>query len=409
MGYKIDVFTRRDDPSLPAISEIEKGLRVIHVDAGPPRFVPKEDMLPMMNEFTRWMIDFLLDRRDYDLVHANFFMSGLVGARLKRAFGLPLVVTFHALGRVRLMHQRDADGFPARRLEIEKQVMNDADAIIAECPQDRRDQETLYGVDADKIRMAPCGFDGDELAPVERFAARRRLGLDATERVVLHVGRMVPRKGVDTAIEGFARLVLGHGIPARMLIAGGESDEPDPAVTPEIGRLMEVARREGVADRVRFTGRLRRQALRYYDSAADVFVTTPWYEPFGITPLEAMACGTPVVGSAVGGIQYTVEHGGTGFLVPPHDADAVGARLAELLRQPRLMYGMRRAAIARVNKLFTWGRVAQLVARIYEEVLPRSAASALAAGVASNSGPVPQRRRRTPVARVSVVRHHHLP
>jgi D-inositol-3-phosphate glycosyltransferase len=145
--------------------------------------------------------------------------------------------------------------------------------------------------------------------------------LPPDERVILQLGRIVPRKGVDTAVRGFARLVKHHGVAARLLIVGGESDEPDPAATPEIGRLEAIARAEGVGDRVTFVGRRGREALKYYYSAADVFVTVPWYEPFGITPLEAMACGTPVVGSNVGGIKYTARDGETGYLVPPDDPD----------------------------------------------------------------------------------------
>lgn len=373
MGYRVDAFTRRDDPRLPAVVELEPGLRVVHVDAGPAAFVPKEEMLPLMDDFTAWMIDFIRAQGAYDLVHANFFMSGLVAARLKKSLGIPFVTTFHALGLVRLQHQGDADRFPLRRHAIEKQVMDQSDAIIAECPQDREDQETLYGADPSRIHVVPCGFDADELWPIDRGVARRRLGLDPAERVVVHIGRLVPRKGVDTAIRGFARLVRRHGIEATMLVVGGESSEPDPVVTPEIGRLAAIAQDEGVADRVRFTGRRGRADLRYYYSAADVFVTTPWYEPFGITPVEAMACGAPVIGSDVGGIKYTVVHEKTGFLVPPRDPDAVATRLAEIYLTEGLLSQMRKAAIARVNALFTWRRVGQLIAAVYEEVLGRAA------------------------------------
>ncbi|MCE5267278.1 MAG: glycosyltransferase family 1 protein [Planctomycetaceae bacterium] len=369
MGHHVDVFTRRDDPELPSIVRPADGLRVIHVDAGPPRFLPKEELLPWMDEFSDFMLRFIKSEGSYDLIHSNFFMSGLVGCRLKAVFGTPLAVTFHALGRVRLMHQRETDRFPAARLAIEAQVMRDADAIIAECPQDQADQCHLYGAAPRKIHLVPCGFDRDELGPVDRFDARRQLGLDPWARWLVHVGRMVPRKGVDTVIEAIARLQQRHGIVARLLIVGGESDEPDPLRTPEIGRLIETARRAGVAGRVIFTGRRQRGVLRYYYSAADVFLTTPWYEPFGITPVEAMACGTPVIGSQVGGLQYTVVHGRTGFLVPPKDPNAVARRLATLYRHPRLLRRMGRAGLARVNRLFTWQRVARQLATVFESVL----------------------------------------
>lgn len=371
LGYRVDVFTRRDDAALPMIVDMGRGLRVIHVDAGPASYVAKEDMLPYMDDFTQWMIDFILGQGGYEIIHANFFMSGVVAMRLKQALGVPFAVTFHALGLVRLMHQGGVDRFPRERAKLESDVMDAADAIVAECPQDAFDQRYLYHADPRKIHIVPCGFDSGELWPIQRSAARRQLGVDPRERLVVHIGRMVPRKGVDTAIEGFARLIHQHKLAARMLVVGGESDEPDPLRTPEIGRLMEVASRERVADRVTFTGRRDRRWLRYFYSAADVFITTPWYEPFGITPVEAMACGTPVIGSNVGGLKYTVRHCRTGFLVPPNDPSAIGMRLAQLYRRPRLLDRMRRAAIQRANRLFTWERVTHELANVLEQVLVR--------------------------------------
>jgi phosphoheptose isomerase len=180
---------------------------------------------------------------------------------------------------------------------------------------------------------------------------------------------MVPRKGVDTAIRGFARLCRDHGVAARLLVVGGDSDDADPVLTPEIGRLQAVAREEGVEERVTFVGRRGREALKYYYSAADLFVTMPWYEPFGITPVEAMACGTPVIGANVGGIKFTVRDGETGYLVAPDDPAALGERMAHLYRHPRLLGLFRRQAIKRANDLFTWERVANGVAALYEDVL----------------------------------------
>lgn len=374
LGYQVDIFTRRDCPGLPTVVALGETLRVVHVDAGPPQFIPKEEILPLMAPFTHWMLDFMLAQGPYSAVHANFFMSGLAAMRLKEMLGIPFAVTFHALGLVRLRHQGGVDRFPRERTSIEKQVMQAADAIIAECPQDLLDQQQLYEADPAKMAMIPCGFDDEELWPVEREVARQRLGLEGEEKIVLHIGRMVPRKGVDTAIEGFARLVRRHGVKARMLIVGGESDSPDPAYTPEIGRLADVAEQEGVRSLVTFTGRRGRNVLRDYYSAADVFVTTPWYEPFGITPVEAMACGAPVVGSNVGGIKYSVEHGRTGFLTPPDDPEAVGERLATILQDDRLRKAMSAAAIARARSLFTWEGVARDIGGVLERIMVREPA-----------------------------------
>ena len=179
---------------------------------------------------------------------------------------------------------------------------------------------------------------------------------------------MVPRKGVDTVIRAAARLSKVHGIEAKLLIVGGEADDPDPTRTPEIGRLRAVAAAEGISERVVFTGRRSRQVLRYYYSAADVFVTTPWYEPFGITPVEAMACGIPVMGASVGGIKSTVDRGGTGFLVPPRDPDAVAERLAHLFTHPQIALSLGCAGRQRAQRYFTWTRVARKIADVYARV-----------------------------------------
>ncbi len=369
-GYEVDVFTRRDNELLPEIAEWVNGVRIIHVPAGPAAFVRKEELLPFMDDFTAYMLRFMKkQRRTYDLIHANFFMSGLVAADIKRQQGIPFVITFHALGQVRKLYQGDADEFPAERLEIEERIVAEADHIIAEAPQDEEDLINLYNADPSKITIVPCGFDPGEFWPINKVVARIALGIAPEERIILQLGRMVRRKGVDNAIHGFAKLQKEHRVPARLLVVGGESDEPDPAITPEIGRLQAIAEEEGVADKITFVGRRNRDALKYYYSAADLFITTPWYEPFGITPLESMACGTPVIGSNVGGIKFTVRDGETGYLVSPNDPDAVAERAAHLFKHPKLLSVFRRQAIRRSNDLFTWQHVTTGLAALYEDVL----------------------------------------
>ena len=369
LGYQVDVFTRRDSPELPDIVAWADNARIIHVPAGPAAPVRKEEMLPLMGAFTEFLIGYSRRHRPYDLIHANFFMSALVAADFKRATGVPFVVTFHALGRVRRHHQGGQDAFPEERLAIEDRVVRDADRIIAECPQDQDDLVNLYGAHRWRLATIPCGFDPAEFWPMGKKRARAVLGLDPNERIILQLGRMVPRKGVDNVIRGLARLRRDHGSSARLLVVGGESETPDPAITPEIGRLLAIAEEEGVTDAVTFVGSRGRSVLRYYYSAADVFVTTPWYEPFGITPVEAAACGTPVVGAAVGGIKTTVVDGETGYLVPPRDPDALADRLAHLFRNPDLLGRFGRQAVRRAGAWFTWERVAGEVAGVYAEVI----------------------------------------
>ncbi len=369
LGYSVDVFTRRDAANLPEIVEWRPRVRVVHVPAGPAQFVRKEDLLPLMGDFCSYVCDFARRRGGYLVAHANFFLSGLVAMELKRALGIPYVVTFHALGRVRRLHQNEADQFPAQRMDIEDATIEQADAIIAECPQDEDDLTGLYRADRRKVSVIPCGFDKAEFWPIARPFARKALGLDPKERILLNIGRLVPRKGIDNAIRALGRLARAHGIDARLLVVGGSSDLPCPVLTPEIGRLQALAAEEGVADRVHFTGRRSREFLKLYYSAADAFVTTPWYEPFGITPLESMACGTPVAGADVGGIRYSVADGLTGHLVPPKDPDRLAACLARLCADADHRKELGRNAIERVHEQFTWAKVTRSIGALYQDVV----------------------------------------
>jgi D-inositol-3-phosphate glycosyltransferase len=370
MGYEVDVFTRRDQPGLPDVAQWIPGVRLIYVPAGPPEPIRKEALFPLMADFHDFMLRWIRRQRTpYDMCHAHFWMSGLVAAELKRVTGLPFAVTFHALGRVRRQHQGSDDGFPDERFAIEDRVVAEADRIIAECPQEEEDLIRLYNAEPARIRLVPCGFEPGELLPISKPLARVALQLPPKDRLILSVGRLVPRKGVDVVIEALANLDRDHGIRARLVIVGGESERPDPALTPEIGQLQEIARRCGVEDRVLFAGRQGRDALKLYYSAADIFVTTPWYEPFGITPVEAMACGTPVIGAAVGGVKFTVRDGETGYLVPPRDAAKVAERIAHLYRHPKLLRVLGEQAVSRANALFTWRGVTEALAGVYEQVL----------------------------------------
>lgn len=367
-GHQVDVFTRRDDAALPPVVHTRPGMRVVHVPAGPPRFVPKERLLPYMADFSRHTEAVAQASGGYDVAHANFFMSGVAAMRLRRTLGVPFVITLHALGLVRRRYQGPDDGFPDDRIAIERELVRCADRVIAECPQDRADLVTLYGGDPARLTTVPCGYDPDEFGPGDRRRARAALGLAGDEFVVLQLGRLVPRKGIDNAIRAFALLVLTHRVNARLLVVGGEADTPCETATPEIRRLRLIAEELGIADRVTFTGRRRRNELRSYYNAADAFVTTPWYEPFGITPLESMACGTPVIGAAVGGIKHSVLDRVTGFLVAPDAPDALAGKLALLAANPALARAMGRAGIHRARSLFTWERVSQQLAQVYAEV-----------------------------------------
>lgn len=376
LGLEVDVFTRRDDPDVPEVVSWAPGVRVIHLDAGPPRFVPKDDLWPHMPAFRDDLLRFAArEGMSYDLVHGNFWMSGWVAVELRRRLGLPVVQIFHAMGKTKQRHQGDADASPHERIAVELEIVRAVDALIAQCPSERDELVNDYAASAEKVRVIPSAVNIETFRPVPLDEARRRIGLPMEGVVVAYVGRMLPRKDVRNLVRAVALLPERHPElpPVTLLLVGGETAEPDPVATPEIGVLLRLAEEFGVRERVHFVGKRQQHELHEYYSAGNVVVTTPWYEPFGLTPLEAMACGRPVIGSAVGGITFTIKDGETGLLVPPRDPATLAERLAYLLARPELRRRMGHAARKRVEHEFTWATVAERTAALYESVLANQA------------------------------------
>lgn len=378
-GHAVDVITRRDSPDTPEIVAWTPGVRVVNLLAGPLKPRPKDELWPFMPEFRDSLLRFMEhDETHYDVIHGNFWMSGWVATEVRSRLDIPVVQIFHAMGKTKRRHQKKVDTSPGDRIKIELDVIRKADRIIAQCPSERSELVNDYGADPHKIVTIPSAVNTRIFKPVIRDEARQRIGLGTEDTVIVYVGRMLPRKDIRNIVRALAVLVREnesarnmHIQPITLMIVGGESVEPDPVATPEIGELQKLAVELGVADRVRFIGKRQPEVLRDYYSAAEVAVTTPWYEPFGLTPLEAMACGRPVIGSAVGGITYTIKDGETGFLVPPRDPEALAARLQQLLSQPELCRQMGLAARKRVEQEFTWSIVAMRTGALYEQLLAK--------------------------------------
>ena len=374
-GYETDVFTVRGDLAHPQVATWADGVRVIEipVDGGAPLL--KDALWPYMPAF-RNAIDRFADREGagYNLIHGNFWMSGWVTADLGSRWRIPTVHIFHATGVTKLREQGAADTSPAGRIEVEKSVVRSVDRLIAQCPAERDELLADYGAREDQIALIPSAVDTDRFKPVDKGTARRTLEIDPTDEVIVYIGRIVPRKDVRNIIRALAqlkarRLAAGNATMPKLLVVGGETEQPNPDATPEFGVLHALAAGLGVQDQVRFVGRRQPDELYLWYAAADVAVTTPWYEPFGLTPLEAMACGVPVIGSRVGGIAFTVADGETGYLVPPRDPEALRARLDDLLRDPERRLLMGQAGRARVLHAFTWQRVAMRTAELYDDLL----------------------------------------
>lgn len=369
LGYEIDIFTRKENPKSALEEDFAPGVKVIHISAGPTCKVPKESLLEYMDEFTENVIRYL-ESKDvyYQIIHAHFWMSGLVAMQIKKRLKIPFVITFHALGYIRKLHQKEADKFPEVRIDIEKEIVAHADYIIAECPQDRSDLIKHYSAEDPRIEIIPCGFNTEHFRPIAKNIAKEKIGLSSAHQVILQLGRMVPRKGVDNVVKAFAKIAPDDPL-MRLVIVGGDPD--DNAAVSEISSLSALADELGISDQVIFSGNQQREVLKYYYSAADIFVSTPWYEPFGITPLESMACGTPVIGSNVGGIKYTVKNAETGFLIEPKDPDSLAEKLNFLLRNEKIRHQMSRNGLYRVHKYFTWESVSLSLSNLYNSVLKK--------------------------------------
>ncbi|MCC7022357.1 MAG: glycosyltransferase [Thermomicrobiales bacterium] len=382
LGYAADVFTVHTDPALPHVIDWADGVRVINVPAGPASARAKDALWPHMPAFRDGIDRFRRAQgQPYDLIHGNFWMSGWVAAELGRRWSAPVAQIFHATGVTKLREQGAADTSPGERIAVERAVVRAVDRLIAQCPAERDELLDDYDARPERIALIPSAVDIARYRPVPQAEARQRLGIDPAAEVIVYVGRVVPRKDVRNVVQALARLKrarLASGASAipTLIVVGGETEQPDPEATPEIGVLQALAADLGVAGDVHFVGRHQADELYRWYSAADVAVTTPWYEPFGLTPLEAMACGTPVVGSSVGGISFTIADGETGLLVPPRDPEALAAALERLLGDSGFRERMGRAGRARVMRSFTWQQVAKHTAALYDDLLGQHRPSA---------------------------------
>ena len=352
-GHDVTVHTRRSSTHAATRVTAPGGYVVERVAAGPPSDVPKDELLPHMPAFADHLLATWQDE-PVDVVHSHFWMSGVAAVSAARHLGIPVLHTFHALGTVKRRQQGARDTSPASRILLERRLVQAVDRVIATCSDEVAELHQM-GMPLGRASVIPCGVDTDLFRPT---AVPR-----PTRPRLLVVGRLVERKGVGNVMEALAKLP-----DAELMVAGGPPVDVLDA-DPEIGRLRALADRLGVTDRVRFLGAVGRAELPALICSADVVVAVPWYEPFGIVPVEAMACGRPVVGSAVGGLLDTVVPGVTGELVPPRSPDELAPVLAALLADPARREAYGRAGRARALRTYQWRAVVAATEEVYTSVV----------------------------------------
>jgi D-inositol-3-phosphate glycosyltransferase len=373
-GIHVDVFTRLQDAQRERVVTDRLGAhgRVIHVPAGPPTPYDKNGLYAFLPEFADNVEAFA--RRDglrYDMIHSHYWLSGLVAETLRQRWQTPFVQMFHTLGHMKnSVAQRPEERESERRLQGEAHVMAAADALIAATPLEKAQMSWLYGADATKTFVIPCGVDLEQFHPWPRAQAKDNLGLSQRQRMILFVGRIEPLKGIDTLLRAMA-LVVGRRPEWKgdlsVSIVGGNPNLPAEQMDAEMARLHALRAELGISDLVTFRGASAQDILPCYYSAAEAVVVPSHYESFGMVALEAMACGAPVIASKVGGLAFTVQDGVTGFHIAYRDHEALAERIERILGDAELQARLGRQAQSWASQ-YSWSRIADKIVALYRQV-----------------------------------------
>jgi len=368
-GWEVDLFTRKANADAPAIVQHSPHCRTIRLKAGPEIFVPRDQIFEYLPEFVH-AFKIYHSKHGYPLVHTNYWLSGWVGWQLKQQLNVQWLHTYHSLGAAKYLSKGKVPAIAQRRLAIEKDVLERADVIIATSPQEQEDMESLVSPRGN-IVVIPCGTDTKNFHAIPKETARQKLGLAPGEPLVLYVGRFDRRKGIETLVRACGLLRERQGMPQPRLVIVGGSD-PDRADGAERRRIEAIVEELGLGDRTTFAGQVSHDQLPLYYAAADVCGIPSHYEPFGLVAIEAMACGTPVVASAVGGLKFSVRHEVTGLLVPPKDTVAFADAIAHILTNQSWANQMQNHSVEWVQGNFSWMGVAHQLSGLYWRYLAAS-------------------------------------
>ena len=369
MGIHVDVFTRSQDEHVPhVVHELGFGNRVVHVPSGPETPKAKSELANYIPDFVEGIKQFAIEKGiHYDVIHSHYWMSGLAAEALSDAWGgTPIVHMFHTLGEMKNRVARsESERAGVDRLKGERQVLRRADRIIAATIAEITQLRFLYRAESRKLVIIPPGVDTSHFYPIPADEAKQYLGLKPENRMVLFVGRIEPLKGLDTLIQAMSCLDLQEiHRPVHLAIIGGEPDVIPEDMTEEMTRLQKLCDDLCMGGMVVFLGKRGQDTLPYYYSAAEVVVMPSLYESFGMVALEAMACGTPVIASEVGGLGYLVQNDVTGYTIPDSDPAELCEKLASLLGDANLRESMgQRAAEYALD--YAWEKIAARIVEVY--------------------------------------------
>jgi D-inositol-3-phosphate glycosyltransferase len=362
-GWQVDMFTRKSDAEQATIVEHSPNCRTIRLTAGPEEFVPRDNLFEYLPLFVEELLKFQEQSGiTYSLVHTNYWLSSWVGMELKKFQPIQQIHTYHSLGAVKYKSVNTVPLVASTRLAVEKAVLETAERIVATSPQEKEHMRSLVSSKGN-IDIIPCGTDIRRFGSVTKEAARQELGIDPDTKVVLYVGRFDKRKGIETVVRAVGRSQLRGTEKLKLIIGGGS--RPGQSDGIERDRIESIVDELGLKDLTIFPGRLGETDLPVYYAAADVTVVPSHYEPFGLVAIEAMASGTPVVASDVGGLQFTVVPEETGLLAPPKDDVAFAAAIDRILMNPEWRYQLGCKARKRVEERFSWDGVASQLSNLY--------------------------------------------
>jgi D-inositol-3-phosphate glycosyltransferase len=372
IGIHVDVFTRSQDEHVPhVLHDLGYGNRVVHVPAGSERPLPKQELSTHIPEFVKRIEDFTAEKGlPYDLVHSHYWLSGLAAETLSEAWGVPIVHMFHTLGVMKnRVAQSEAEKEGAYREQGEREVIARADRLIVATLAEQTQLQWLYKADTQKMSVIPPGVDTSHFYRIPADEAKQFIGLENDARIVLYVGRIEPLKGIDTLIHAISCLQLRDlANPVYLVIIGGDPEADSHQMDAEMARLQKLCDELCLGKMVVFLGQRGQDTLPYYYSAAEVVVVPSHYESFGMVALEAMACGTPVIASQVGGLAFLVKDGETGYHVPDGRPEELCEKLTALLGDAELRTRMGQQA-AEYARDYDWSRIAPQVMEVYQSVL----------------------------------------